>query len=358
MAGRETPRVTVLMPVYNGAPFIGQAVDSVLAQTYREIELLIIDDGSEDDSGDIAGRYAHADSRVRIEYVEHCGLVGALNLGLDLIDTELIARADADDINHPDRLQRQIIFLDTHPEVGVCGTGIVVFPGNQAWALPLQSDELRATLLFGVPFYHSTVVMRRDWIARSGCRYDPAFTHAEDYDFWERAAAKTAFANLAEPLVRYRRHPAQVSAVHYDDQQALARSVRRRLLTKLDVSATEDQLQLHEDIVDSTCGTDPLRLATARGWLETLREANHASRYFQEPAFSKVLADRWYRCCGTAALSGLPVGIFSQTALASVRGRRWLYVLRLLLLRFLGRDLGQRLVRRWNLLRYPPPSIR
>jgi len=116
------PRITVLMPVYNAGPFLAEAVDSLLAQTWSDFELLAMDDGSTDGSGGLLDRYAERDPRVRVVHAPHRGLVDTLNDGLDLSRGELIARADAADVNLPRRLERQVQLMDGRPEVGVCGT--------------------------------------------------------------------------------------------------------------------------------------------------------------------------------------------------------------------------------------------
>src|SRR5262245_4807279 len=136
------PRVTVLMPVYNGAPFLRAAIDSVLRQSWSDFELLIIDDGSTDGSAAIADGYAAAPPRVRVARVPHRGLVAALNRGLETIDTELIARADADDVSRPDRLSRQVAYLDAHPHIGACGTWMKTLPDGVVCTRPVSPNAL------------------------------------------------------------------------------------------------------------------------------------------------------------------------------------------------------------------------
>jgi glycosyltransferase involved in cell wall biosynthesis len=344
-------RLTVLLPVYNGEPFLSQSIDSLVRQTWSDFELRIIDDGSTDRSADIADGYARRDRRVHVERIAHCGLVGALNHGLDAIETPLVARADADDVCRRDRLARQVAFLDAHQEIGVCGTAVECFPSYQIWRLPKHPDELRATLLFGVPLYHSTVMMRRACIAGAGQRYDPSFSHAEDYDLWERLSHTVRFANLASPLVRYRRHPGQVSEACAELQAQRSQVVRHRQLVALALQPSADELQLHEAVSQGACGESDERLVAGRLWLARLRDANRAVACYPEPAFTRILALRWYRNCAEGVLRGRAVSMFTSTSLCAALPHAWRYVVQLHLLRWLPSAGGRWLALVWNRLR-------
>ena len=345
------PRVTVLMPVHNAATFLREAIDSVLGQSWTDFELLIVDDGSSDGSGAMADQYAAAEPRVRVEHVAHRGLVPALNLGLDTIETELIARADADDVNRPDRLARQIAFLDARPDIGVCGSWVEAFPRREVCNKPEHWDALRATLLCTAPVLNPTVLMRRHWIAHGGCRFDPAFVHAEDYDFWERAAHVTRFANISMTLVRYRRHPGQVSVTQGTTQWSASQAVRRRQLLALGMRPTADELALHGDVAAAACGVTRERLEQARCWLERLSDANRSAGCYPEPAFAQILALQWYRNCAEAVSRGHPAaGAFARSPLAAALPDAWWYAIRLRVLRVLPTRLTRRAVQ-WRLHR-------
>lgn len=340
------PRVTVLMPVFNAAPFLDAAITSVRRQSWTDLALLVVDDGSTDASPAIAAKHAAADARVRVEHLPHGGMVTALNAGLAMIDSELIARADADDLNAPDRLTRQIALLDAHPGVGVCGTAMRTLPDHELCELPAEADELRATLLFGPPVYHPTVLMRRAWLAQSGLRYDTGAAHAEDYDLWERADRHTRFANLRAPLVRYRCHATQVSAVHAMPQAAISRAIRLRRLRALGVEPSADELKVHDALLARNAAPDAERLAATRRWLERLRDANRAAARYAEPAFSRVLATRWYRCCAESVLLGsAPAEAFLRTSLVEALPDLRRRALRLGMLRLLPAAHVRRLVR-------------
>lgn len=212
-----TPRVTVLMSVYNGERFLREAVDSILAQTFRDFEFLVIDDGSTDSSAAILASYA--DSRLRVVKNErNIGLTASLNAGLLLARGEYIARQDADDVALPQRLEKQVRAMDERAEVAVLGTGVLSIresgkPRRSA-AFPRCTTplSLRWQLLFESPFVHSTVMFRRSVILGELGGYDATWRTSQDFELWSRVARTHALGNLPEPLVSFRSHGGSVSA--------------------------------------------------------------------------------------------------------------------------------------------------
>jgi glycosyltransferase involved in cell wall biosynthesis len=208
----SVPAVSVLMAVHNGAPWVGDAARSVLAQTLGDLELVVVDDGSTDATCDVLGGVR--DPRLRLERRTHEGLTRALNQGLHLARAELVARLDADDIALPERLARQVAFLEGHPEIGVVGSAAREINGDgrevRIVRPPEDDGALRRALIRRNPMLHSTVVMRRRVVDAVG-GYDPRFAVAQDYDLWIRLAAVTRLANLSEALVVRRLLPGRVS---------------------------------------------------------------------------------------------------------------------------------------------------
>jgi glycosyltransferase involved in cell wall biosynthesis len=207
------PRVSVLMPVFNGEPYLRQSMESILNQSYSNFEFIIINDGSQDQSRNIISSYN--DPRIRlIDQPENLGYGLALNRGIDQAQGEYIARMDCDDISLPERLAKQIIFMDSHPEVGVCGGWIQYFEGSDVIiSQPTVDSEIKKEFLaFCCPLSHPTIMMRTSLIKMHHLYYDPAYQPAEDYDLWVRILPLTCFANLAEILVMYRIHPNQVTS--------------------------------------------------------------------------------------------------------------------------------------------------
>jgi glycosyltransferase involved in cell wall biosynthesis len=221
------------MSVWNGAPWVGDAVESILAQTASDLELIVIDDGSTDRTPEVLG--SMRDPRLRVERQERTGLTRALNRAARLGRAPLFARLDADDVARPDRLARQRAFLDARPEVGLLGTAVreVDLRGREIRVVrpPEVDREIRRALIRKNPFAHSSVIMRRSLLERVG-GYDESLSVAQDYDLWLRMSELTRMANLPDPLVIRRLVPGRVS-VRWDSDRLRAeararwRAVRR-----------------------------------------------------------------------------------------------------------------------------------
>ena len=209
------PRVSLIMPVRDAAAWLGQAIASVQAQTLTDFELIVVDDGSLDQSAALAEASAQSDARIRVLRQGKRGLVAALNRGLAEAGGELIARLDADDRAHPQRLERQAKYLDQRPDIGLLGTWAdkIDADGAPCGVLepPVDPDELAALLPRSNPFVHSSVMLRGAVLRQVG-PYRGAFEGAEDYDLWLRVAEVAKIANLPERLLQYRWHRA--SATH------------------------------------------------------------------------------------------------------------------------------------------------
>ena len=221
--------MSVVMAVFDGASWVGAAVESLLTQTLTDLEVIVIDDGSTDTTPEVLA--AVHDSRLRVQRQERAGLTRSLGRALAIARAPLVARLDADDLSLPERLARQRQFLDANPQVGLLGTGAreIDFEGHEVAIVRPPADDaaIRRALIRENPFVHSTVMMRRSALERAG-GYDPAFSVAQDYDLWLRMARVTQLANLPEPLVIRRLVPRRVSAIRDDDRLRAEARVRWR----------------------------------------------------------------------------------------------------------------------------------
>jgi glycosyltransferase involved in cell wall biosynthesis len=213
-----TPAISVVMGVYNGMPFLDEAVKSILRQTFTDFECIAINDGSQDESGAVLDAYAATDSRLRVVHQENRGLVATLNRGIHEARAPLIARMDADDIAHPERFARQIAYLHAHPEIAVLGSAITVIDASGA-ALreipyPMGAENIAKKMRHeGSYVAHPAVMMRREAVLAVG-GYREAFRHAEDYDLWLRLLDRCSIDNLPESLLYYRQHGNNTSFKH------------------------------------------------------------------------------------------------------------------------------------------------
>lgn len=216
------PRISVAMAVYNNAPFLAEAIESILGQSFGDFEFLIVNDGSNDGSGDIIDAYAARDARVRPIHQANRGLVASLNRMIEEARAPLIARMDGDDISLPLRFERQIAFMEANPDYGVVGTSTHDIDERGKLSLnidyhPLDHDSFVAALEGGPLLCHPSVMMRRDLIRAAG-GYRAAFRHCEDYDLWLRLAGVTKICTIPDRLLHYRRSAAQVSSHHAYEQ--------------------------------------------------------------------------------------------------------------------------------------------
>jgi glycosyltransferase involved in cell wall biosynthesis len=207
------------MSVYNGQQYLREAIASILAQTLQDFEFLIVDDGSTDKSREVILSYD--DARIQLfENQGNLGLSRSLNMGLEMAKGEYIARQDADDISEPERLAKQVAFLESHPEVALLGTWYkkIDSEGNFIGKreLPCDYTEIRWSLLFFCPFIHSAVMLRKDAVLKQIGFYNEALAYSLDYELWHRIACRLSVANLDKYLVRYRITPWSMTSTYED----------------------------------------------------------------------------------------------------------------------------------------------
>jgi len=289
----STPKVTVLMPVYNGERHLHEAIESILAQTFGNFEFLVINDGSTDDSVEIITSYR--DHRIVLAHNDgNLGLIATLNRGLDLARGEYLARMDCDDRSRPERLARQVAYLDAHPDFALCGAWIRKFGSGRKKVCRYHTDPLLlgCGLLFDSVLAHPAVMLRRKLFVDNGLCYDPAYRHAEDYELWARAAQRFLLGNVPEVLLDYRVHPSQVSSAYNDQQLETAGRVRRFLLDGLGLEPSAADFETHQRLSTYRVNGERGLFARADEWLCRLKEANDQAKVYPEPYFSMVLTER------------------------------------------------------------------
>ncbi|MES2308029.1 MAG: glycosyltransferase [Verrucomicrobiota bacterium] len=231
-----SPQVTIILPTYNSAPFLSRSISSVLDQTWKDFELIIIDNASTDGSDKILN--AITDSRVRVLINEtNQGYTKSLNRGLSLATGSYVARMDADDISHPTRLEKQHSFLENHPEIGILGTsyriinqeGVVQGTRN----MPETDIEIRWMSLLASPFCHPSIMIRRSVLLEHRLEFDISFEPAEDYDLWTKILDQSKGANLPEILFDYRMHGNNESTQRAEEQNRQVQSIAFHQIQKI-----------------------------------------------------------------------------------------------------------------------------
>ncbi len=302
------PSVTVLMPLYNGERYVRTAVDSILRQTWRDFELLIIDDGSNDSGPEVVT--AIEDERiVFLRNPRNMGVAATLNRGLETARGRYIARMDADDISLLDRLERQVRFMDEHSDVGISGSWVRFFGIGVSTTLtpPCASEALRCYALFENPLCHMSVMMRRGLMQKHKLLYDGVFSRSEDYELWSRSLRCFPLANISRVLVRARQHAASATLSNWQEMTAQTEIIQARMLGVLGITPRPEEQKLHHQVGRGLRQPEMSRLIAGERWLRHVCRFNQATGYADVAAFANVVGQIWLRFCTNSAPLGVEV---------------------------------------------------
>ncbi|MCM3630342.1 glycosyltransferase [Paenibacillus glycanilyticus] len=224
------PKITVLMPVYNAEKYLREAIDSILSQTFSDFELLIINDGSTDNSETLIRSYS--DKRIRlINNDRNMKLVPTLNKGINLAKGEYIARMDSDDISHPHRLETQLKFMEEHQDVVVCGTKMKVM--NRLlyrYHTIVEPRRISNCLCVYNCMVHPSIMLRTNFFRENNITFDNDYLHAEDYELFQRISRENKVANINKALLYYRLSPSGISRVYKVEQQLMVNRISSKAL--------------------------------------------------------------------------------------------------------------------------------
>jgi len=299
------PLVTVLMPVYNGEKYLKKSIESILNQTFKDFEFLVIDDGSTDKSVEIIKSFN--DTRIRLEHNKvNLGLIKTLNNGLVLSRGKYIARMDCDDISLPKRLSAQVNFMEKHPEIGVCGSWVEVIGLEKKFInkYPQKHEEARAYLLFNTPLAHPAVIIRKDVLERYHLKYDENYTHAEDYELWSRIIDHTKISNIPKVLLHYRMHPESVSKKNSSAQTENSNNVRLKLLNGLGINPTPTELDIHRRFVCPNYLNPKDFISQLEIWFYKMLSSNETAMIYEQNYLTKIISSRWLNACNSNANLG------------------------------------------------------
>lgn len=230
------PKISVVMPVYNGEKYLKEAIDSIQNQTFSDFELIIINDCSTDGTESIIMSYK--DNRiVYIKNEKNLGVAKSLNKGFDIAKGEYIVRMDADDISFPYRFKKQIEYMDSNPKVGVCGGALIIFGDEEEkkYVYSKHDAEIRVDMIFSPAFAHPAVMIRNSILQKYNLRYNPEFEKAEDYKMWYDILSVSEGHNLQECILKYRHHNKQVSNTCVEEQNIAMEKMRRLMYGTLNL---------------------------------------------------------------------------------------------------------------------------
>lgn len=301
---KQTPLISVIMPLYNAERFVGESIENVLRQTVGDFELIVIDDASTDASAEIARAYAAKDDRIVLMHNElNSGAARTRNRALDAARGKFITFMDADDLCSPERFAKQLAFFERHPQTDICGSYYTMFGtrgggGNDELKIqvPLTHEEIQYQLFFGCPFGMSSVMLRSEPFKRTGIRFRECM--AEDYQLWVDLSEHLRMANIPEYLTFYRRWEDQISTRQLDRQTLSAQLTQQeQLARKLGVRLSDDEARIFTRFSLRTGEVKKRELASYRRILTRLYKTG--IRHSHDPKLLKrQLMRRYKMACG------------------------------------------------------------
>lgn len=292
-------KVSVVLPVYNVAKFIQQTIESVLQQSFQDFELLVLDDCSTDDTVERIRTFT--DSRVKlIVNPQNLGRAGTDNAALSFVRGRYIAKMDGDDLCHPERLARQVAYLDSHSNVNVVGSWMQNFGASTYLnRYPATPEAAQVMTLFTLPIGNPSVMMRAHLFRDDGLFYNAVLRQTEDYDFFARYIHKLRVITLPEALIQYRVPPDTSKTAILTERATVADEVRSRLLCEWGISCTPRELQVHNTIAMMNRPLGDICLEEVELWLSKLIQYNDDQPLFEPASLRYGLGERWFEVCYT-----------------------------------------------------------
>ena len=298
------PLVSVLMSNYKTpVSYLKKSIESILTQSTTDLEFVIVNDGSKDDSRQVIYEYAQIDSRiVVVENEQNIGLPRSLNKGIEYCNGEYIARMDTDDICYPDRLEKQVAYMDAHPKCIVSGAWADVFCEDEnnivkTWAPKMCSqDEYKIRLMFSSAplIIHPTAIFRREMLNKYNLRYpeEQKYRYAEDYKMWTLCSACGEAGILEETVIKYRDENSdnRITVMHEKEMAQCGFEIQRDQLKQLDIDLTQEMYRYNHQLL---MGRKPPDINYKR-WMNLIIKQNAKNNAYSQSVLKKLLRERWY----------------------------------------------------------------
>jgi glycosyltransferase involved in cell wall biosynthesis len=275
------------MPVYNCELYIQESVTSILSQTYKDFEFIIIDDGSSDGTFNYL-ESLQDDRIILIQKPINTGLTNSLNIGLQRARGKYIARMDGDDIALPTRFEKQCAFMDNNPDMVACGTNYEIMHTINNSDHPCDPDDLKVQLLSDCYIAHPSVMLRRETLIENKIEYDIECEPAEDYNLWVKLLKYGKISNIKESLVKYRLHETQISNTRAKQQMAQADKARLAMIAQLTDKNDLHSREIHLAIIKTEKNPN-ITLSDAEEWIENLKKSNLRLRIYDRKKFDAFL---------------------------------------------------------------------
>lgn len=279
------PKLTVIMPVYNEGLFLEESINSILDQSFPDFKLIIVNDNSTDDTQKIIDKYIKLDNRVHsLKNSTNLGPAKSRNLALDSTNTEFIAFMDADDKAVPTRFEKQLSYLKTHPDVGVCGSWLTFFgKKNNVVKHNINHDEIKVGFLNHCAIGNPTVMLRKSSLGN--LRFNEEMIVAEDYSLWSQLIAFTKFHNIPESLLFYRWHPNNISQTRIENLETFEFIIRAKQLEHLGIDSKTPDLENYVYAVSLKKHQSKDSIIKTIKAANKLKENNKKYEYFNQDLF-------------------------------------------------------------------------
>lgn len=294
------PTISVLMSVYNAEKYLDEAIQSILSQTYKKFEFIIINDGSTDQSLEIIKKYKDKDERVILISRENKGLIASLNEGITKARGKYIARMDADDISLPFRIEKQLQVMEHDKNIVVCGSWINIFGEsiNEKVARYFEHDkQIKANLLVSCCFAHPSVMIRKNAFTNNNILYDERFKNAEDYYLWTQFAKVGKFYNIPEVLLNYRFLETSITRLSdkdYSKRYNILKDIFKEALKAVDLNISEEDMKIHFIISDNArTKNNKIELKRIKNYFDKILKASENKKIVDLTTLKQVLGRRW-----------------------------------------------------------------
>jgi glycosyltransferase involved in cell wall biosynthesis len=294
-----SPKVSVFMPVYNAGSYLNAAIDSILNQSFKDFEFVIVNDGSTDQSESVILSYN--DPRIRlVNNPKNLGLIASLNVGLEICNGEYIVRMDQDDISLPDRIALQVSFMDQNPEIGLIGSWFEDF-GDQIESKIVRystnDTEIRIRHLYQTHISHPTALLRTSIVQKHNIRFDPEYLHGEDYNCWVTMSAFCKLSNYPAILVRKRDHPRSITNSFSSTMHSTCTKVKQKQFEGMGSAVSQAEADLYTRFADPEWGFSLVEMNQLLNLLHRLNAANTQSKFIQPDEYAQYLAGKWFHLC-------------------------------------------------------------
>lgn len=301
--------VSVLIPCYNAEKYLQQSINSIINQTYKNLEIIVIDDCSTDNSLVVLKQIAATDSRIRvIENEQNLRLIKTLNKGISLCNGDYIARMDADDISMPMRIEKEVDFLEKNKDHDIVSTLFYAFHSEKPSKKtlhknPLKYEEMQAYMLFKSGICHPASMIRKRVFTELNLKFEAEYLHVEDYALWSKAIYLTKIANIGEGLLLYRVHPTQVSTQNFHLQTENKKKVYKIHCQHLGLPTSDEFIDIYASVAECVPKdyTEEY-LHKCEQFILSLYLLNQKKLFCDDQYLHKLLSLHWLRLCANSCL--------------------------------------------------------